>query len=57
MEAVPGFVHVVYESTNENIEIPVLQDESYNWYNESQLESRSNAKVGVYSFNSFGIIL
>uniref|UniRef100_A0A8C2MAY7 A disintegrin and metallopeptidase domain 5 n=1 Tax=Cricetulus griseus TaxID=10029 RepID=A0A8C2MAY7_CRIGR len=44
VEAVPGFVHVVYESTNENIEIPVLQDESYNWYNESQLESRSNAK-------------
>ncbi|MEJ1284973.1 disintegrin and metallopeptidase domain 5 [Cricetulus griseus] len=58
VEAVPGFVHVVYESTNENIEIPVLQDESYNWYNESQLESRSNAKYPKgLSLESYSVIV
>ncbi|XP_040587889.1 disintegrin and metalloproteinase domain-containing protein 5 isoform X2 [Mesocricetus auratus] len=49
VEAMSGFVHVVYESTNENTEIPVFEDnESYNWYNESQLELRSNAKKTAF---------
>ncbi|CAH6787152.1 Adam5 [Phodopus roborovskii] len=49
VDAMSGFVHVVYESTNEVSEIPVLDDnESYNWYNESQLKYKSNAKKTTF---------
>ncbi|XP_057608328.1 disintegrin and metalloproteinase domain-containing protein 5-like [Chionomys nivalis] len=45
VETISGFVHVIYEITNDNTEIPVLEeDQSYYWYNDSQFQFERNVK-------------
>nr|XP_048312584.1 disintegrin and metalloproteinase domain-containing protein 5-like isoform X2 [Myodes glareolus] len=45
VETISGFMHVIYEITNDNTEIPVLEeDQSYYWYNGSQFQFGSNVK-------------
>uniref|UniRef100_A0A8C5K246 A disintegrin and metallopeptidase domain 5 n=1 Tax=Jaculus jaculus TaxID=51337 RepID=A0A8C5K246_JACJA len=43
MEAVSGFVHIVYENSNGNAHIPVLgENDTYAWFSESQYQLRNS---------------
>ncbi|CAO2611695.1 Putative disintegrin and metalloproteinase domain-containing protein 5, partial [Lemmus lemmus] len=45
VEIISGFVHVIYDITNDITEIPVLEeDQSYYWYNDSQFQFGRNVK-------------
>lgn len=47
MEVASGFVHMIYEDKDANINIPLLGVDMYS-YNNSKYQLRKNSEVSVY---------